>query len=177
MTTKLVYGILFLLPLLGHGQRPTERERERDVSTSPTKEIASPTQSDDIFLLQLAIQQANASPGGSSEIRIDQSGANNRLRVNDSGLRNATSLSQNGNNNNLEFDLLGDENNYLLVQQGNSNSLQMSNVLTDGVSRQIYQYGSNNVLEHNDAVRGRGVPMKIEQFGGARLIISNGPGF
>jgi len=177
MATKLVYGILFLLPLFGHGQRPTDREKEQDVSTSPSRGIPTPTREDDIFLLQVTLQQAYASPGGSSEIRIEQSGANNRLRVNDSGLRNQTTLNQRGNNNNLEFDLLGDENDYLLVQQGNGNNLQMNNVLTEGVSRQVYQYGNDNLLEHNDAVRGKGVPMKIEQFGGARLIISNGPGY
>ncbi len=175
MTTKLLFGILFLLPLIGRGQQASDRERENDVTTSPTKGSISPTQADDIFLLQLTLQQAYASPGGSSEIRLDQSGANNRIRFNDSGLRNQTTLSQNGNNNNLEFDMLGDENNYLLVQQGNGNTLQMNNVLTEGVSRQVYQYGNNNVLEQNDAVRGKGVPMKIEQFGDTRLIISNGP--
>jgi len=177
MKTNLVLGILFLLPLLGWGQQITDRERERDVTTSPSKGIATPTREDDIFLLQLTLQQANASPGGLSEIRIDQSGANNRIQFNDSGLRNQTTLSQNGNNNNLEFDLLGDENDYLLVQQGNGNTLQMNNVLTNGESQQVYQYGNNNVLEHNDVVRGKGVPMKIEQFGGARLIIGIGPEF
>ncbi len=117
-------------------------------------------------------QQAMLSGQGGSGVFIDQAGTGNRLTTNSQGQNNALTLRQLGNQNQLELNLLGNGNQYNVDQLGSRNVLRMPDVRSDNVNVQLIQRGDGNQLIREGSLS-VGVPMRIEQTGGMKVILTN----
>ncbi len=164
MKTRIIWLALFL-PLVGFSQIDARARRSSQFNRN-----------EDFFIQQLAVRSVFLSrvQSSESEIAIGQSGINNQIAYTNAGQNNAVRFGQNGNSNVLELELLGDNNDVTLQQNGNRNELRLTGLDVNGVTFSYTQSGNNNSLVQEETLRGRGVSMQVEQFGGMRLIITHG---
>ncbi|QHV95532.1 hypothetical protein [Spirosoma endbachense] len=121
-------------------------------------------------LVQQAIVSGNVTAG--STVLIDQAGTGNKLLTSSQGSANAMLLRQTGNQNQLELNLIGNGNHYTVDQIGNQNVLTMPDVRSNNVDVQLIQRGDGNQLIREGSLS-VGVPMRIEQTGGMKVILTN----
>ncbi|NEU65873.1 hypothetical protein [Spirosoma agri] len=123
--------------------------------------------------VQQAIQAGNRSVSAGSTVLIDQAGNDNKLTTSSQGNANVMLLRQTGNQNQLELNLTGNDNRYMVDQIGNRNVLDMPNVRSNNVDVQLIQRGDGNQLIREGGLS-VGVPMRIEQTGGMKVILTTG---
>lgn len=170
MATRITL-LLLLLPALGFSQIRIHLDRNFNVDRDASSPIRFRDQ--DLFLAQLLVRSSQFNPnGGPSEIAINQSGVGNRLNFQDSGVSTSANLGQNGANNELDLTVYGDDNAYSLQQNNNNNYLKITDFRSN-TAFGLTQNG-NSTLEATFLPGGRGVPMRIEQFGGMQLIVTHG---
>lgn len=107
------------------------------------------------------------------EMTIVQTGQLNQLRVQETGKDNLVRLAQHGTNNALDLEVNGSGNRYSFVQQGDNNLAQWQ-AKQQNNQFELMQRGNNNQLIQEGNASNTGVPMRIEQTGGMQLILKTG---
>lgn len=107
-----------------------------------------------------------------TSLSLRQNGNLNVANLAISGQGLTLSVGQNGNDNRIDMGLRGNDSRITLIQNGNFNDMLFSNVTAEGVTFEARQDNNFNKLEVDGTASGPLPNMKIEQSGGARLIIS-----
>ncbi|WP_234736818.1 hypothetical protein [Tellurirhabdus bombi] len=99
----------------------------------------------------------------------------NEVNTRVAGSNNQVVLLLSGDYNGVELDLTGDNNAYNLIQSGEQNLISLPNIQTNNAQLTIIQQGVENTIRQDSyALTNGGVPMIIEQRGGAEIYIRNG---
>ena len=104
---------------------------------------------------------------------ITQNGNFNHSRVTTQTSGVLVNIAQNGNLNSIELGLIGQNSDILLTQTGNNNLMNLPNVSAHNVSFTAIQHNNSNVLDIKGDQTISLPNLKIEQSGGATLMITS----
>lgn len=122
---------------------------------------------------QASLMASQVMPATNEQLMLVQQGVNNRLSFVGTGAGNQAQFTQRGANNDVTLTITGQRNTYALEQLGNNNALQLTDMRGDDVRLQVRQNGNNNSLNATGVPFGAAsTPIRIEQSGGARAIIT-----
>ncbi|MBO0937492.1 hypothetical protein J2I47_13125 [Fibrella sp. HMF5335] len=125
---------------------------------------------------QAALTNSPLVPTSTDQVILLQQGNNNQVNYVNTGVQlgNRVGLTQQGDGNRLSLSANGSQNNYLLEQLGSGNELQLNAVRGNDAQLQVRQTGNNNsLISTGMPFGGLALPIKIEQSGGARAIITS----